>query len=279
MAQLFNVIGFRLETSDWIDFNKEREQERRRICDFITTDQRDCPEQKISATSRRDQYKVHHRRIELDSHANTIVFVKNCVVLAFTGRECDVSPYTDTYDSIKSVPIAKAGTAWTSPELGTTSILVFNKGLWMGNKMEHTLVNPKLIRFGITVQDNLVCESPLYLTTEVGDFVLPLQMKKTNVMANTRTPTAQELHDSTHIVLSSKHPWDPHRVRFPESSRTVQEEIEMQRSIGGVRVSRVSVSREEPTNEKLSEAEIFDMDGVLSRSISSVKISKVEVPV
>jgi len=41
MAQLFNVIGFRLETSDWIDFNEEREQERC-ICDFVTTDRRDC---------------------------------------------------------------------------------------------------------------------------------------------------------------------------------------------------------------------------------------------
>jgi hypothetical protein len=49
MAQLCNVIGFRLETSDWIDFNKEQDQERR-ICDFVTTDRRDCPEQKISAT-------------------------------------------------------------------------------------------------------------------------------------------------------------------------------------------------------------------------------------
>ena len=66
-------------------------------------------------------------------------------------------------------------------------------------------------------------------------------------------------------------------MRFPESSRTVQEEIEMQRSIGGVRVSRVGVSWEEPTNEILSEAEIFNMDGIFSRLISSVKISKVEV--
>jgi len=102
-------------------------------------------------------------------------------------------------------------------------------------------------------------------------------MKGTNVMANTRTPSAQELHDCTHIVLSSQHPWDPHRVRFPESSRTVQEEIEMQRSIGAVRVSCVGLSREKPTNKKLSEAEIFNMDGVLRRLISSVKISKVEV--
>ena len=89
MAQLFNVIGFRLETSDWIDFNEEREQERS-TCDFVTTDRRDYPERKISATSREGQHKIHHGRI--DSHANTIVFGKNCVVLAFTGRECDVSP-------------------------------------------------------------------------------------------------------------------------------------------------------------------------------------------
>ena len=53
----------------------------------------------------------------------------------------------------------------------------------------------------------------------------------------------------------------------------------MQRSIGGVRVSCVGVSWEEPTNEKLSKAEIINMDGVLSRLISSVKISKVEVQV
>jgi len=115
--------------------------------------------------------------------------------------------------------------------------------------------------------------------TEEGDFVLPLQMKGTNVMANTCTPTAQELHDCTHIVLLSTHPWDPHRVRYPESSRTVQEKIGMQRSIDGVRVSRGGVSWEEPANEKSSKVEIFNMDGVLSRLISSVKISKVKVQV
>ena len=74
---------------------------------------------------------------------------------------------------------------------------------------------------------------------EDGEFVLPLGMKGTNVMANTRTPTAEELHDCMHITLSSHHPWDPHRVRFPESSRTVQEEIdEVHISIDGVGVSR-----------------------------------------
>jgi hypothetical protein len=97
--------------------------------------------------------------------------------------------------------------------------------------------------------------------TEGCDFVLPLQMKGNNVMANTRTPTAQELHDCTHIVLLSEHPWGPHRVRFPASSCTVQEKFEMQRLIGGVRVSCKGICWEEPTNEKLFKAKIFNMDG------------------
>jgi len=62
MAQSFNFIGFKLETTDWIDFNKE--QEKRRICNIVTTDRRDCPERKISATSREDQHEVHYERIE-----------------------------------------------------------------------------------------------------------------------------------------------------------------------------------------------------------------------
>ena len=139
MAHLFNVIGFRMGNSDWINFNEERDE--RRICDFVTTDCRDCPERKILATSREGQQGVNHGQIMLDhSHADMIVLGKNCAVLSFTGSECDVSPYTDTYDSIKSVPIAKAGTAWTSPEPGSTFILVFsNKGLWMGDKMDHSI--------------------------------------------------------------------------------------------------------------------------------------------
>ena len=42
-----------------------------------------------------------------------------------------------------------------------------------------------------------------------------------------------------HITLSSHHPWDPHRVRFLESSRTVQEKMdEVQILIDDVGVSR-----------------------------------------
>ena len=101
--------------------------------------------------------------------------------------------------------------------------------------MDHTLVNPNQMRnFIIKVQDNPYDDSPLYLMTEDGDFALPLALQVTNIMADTRTPTEEELQACNHITLSSHHPWDPNRVRFPHPYRTVQEEVEMLRTIGAV---------------------------------------------
>ena len=73
--------------------------------------------------------------------------------------------------------------------------------------MDHSLINPiQLHLYGVTVQDNPVCDSPLYTMIEDGEFVFTLGMKGMNVMANTRTPMVEELHDYMHITLSSHHP-------------------------------------------------------------------------
>ena len=82
-----------------------RKQERViHICDFTTTYKRDCSYRTISTNSHIEL--VHHERIELNSYADTIVFGRNCVVIHYTERECNVSPYTEAYEPIKSVNIA-----------------------------------------------------------------------------------------------------------------------------------------------------------------------------
>ena len=53
----------------------------------------------------------------------------------FDGMTCEVSPYSDSYESIKDVPIVAAATAWTNAETGETHILYFNQILWYGKKM------------------------------------------------------------------------------------------------------------------------------------------------
>jgi hypothetical protein len=127
----------------------------------------------------------------------------------------------------------QAGTAWDNPETGETVIYVLNEAIWLADKLEHTLVNPNQLRaFGIAVQDNPFSDAPIYIATEDSEDVLPLKCSGTILMANTRTPTDQELSTCRHIVLSSEHAWDPQKVRFPEASRTVEEEIS--RKVGAI---------------------------------------------
>lgn len=85
-------------------------------------------------------------KLELDSHADTCVFGANFVLLSYTGRECDVAPYSDDYDAVENVSIVAAATAWTCQESGETFILVFNEGLWMPKSMPHSLVNPNQLQ-------------------------------------------------------------------------------------------------------------------------------------
>ena len=54
---------------------------------------------------------INHGRIELDTHADTIVFGQSFILLSETERECDISPYTDEYEVINNVPIVSAATS------------------------------------------------------------------------------------------------------------------------------------------------------------------------
>ena len=104
--------------------------------------------------------------MELYSHTDTIICSPNCIVMHFTVKECDVTPYTDAYDNIKAVPIVQSSTAYDNPETGKIMILNLNKAICMGEAMYHTLVNPNQLRaYGMTFQDNPFAESPICIAT------------------------------------------------------------------------------------------------------------------
>ena len=148
-------------------------------------------------------------KMDMDSHADTTVAGANCCVLSYTGKECDVAPYREDYDSIPNIPIVTAATAWQSDYTGQVYIIVFNEALWMGNDMSDTLVNPNQMRhFGTIVQDNSTSESPLHIRTNDASFSMPLQIRGTIVGASTHTPTEQELQECPRIELTSRNTWD-----------------------------------------------------------------------
>jgi hypothetical protein len=136
--------------------------------------------------------------------------------------------------------MVQAATSFDHPD---TFILIFNEAIWMGAKMDHTLVNPNQVRaYGLTIQDNLFDTSPFYASTEDGEFNIPVLCQGTKVCALTRTPTDRELSSCPHIILLSPHNWDPHNVQFPKAVCTVEEEVA--RTVGATRSGRDEFSSE-----------------------------------
>ena len=150
---------------------------RSKICDFTTSCQMIAKVKANGPTSRiiRAANTIKHCRIDIDNHADTIVFGQSFILLSETGRECYVLPYTDDYEYSKNVPIVSTATEWTSLELDETFIIILNEGLRMSTTMERILVNPNQLRhFGVTVQDNSYSSYPLYIEYLDHYFVLSL---------------------------------------------------------------------------------------------------------
>jgi hypothetical protein len=115
------------------------------------------------------------------------------VILHYTGRECDVSPYTEVYESVKVVPIVSGATAWTDEETGSTYILVVNEGLWMPSTVKAGLINPNQLRaHGTEVQDNHF-GGTMYIKETDEIVMIPMYADGTDICIKTRTPTQEEL--------------------------------------------------------------------------------------
>ena len=170
--------------------------------------------------------------IELDTHANTTVLGSNCVVPSYTGKECEVSPYSSQYEAVRNIPVVMGATVWTNDADGTAYLLIFHESLWMGDKWDHKLVNPNQLRaYGVNIQDNPFDAKPLSITP--NDASVELYLEGTIICGDTRTPTEPELSQLPRLILTSPHDWDPHNVCFPfcnsQSSNSVS--IESNHSI------------------------------------------------
>ena len=105
---------------------------------------------------------VFDGRVELDTHADTFVAGRNCLLMHYTERVCDVMPYSDEYEAKKSVPIAQVATGYTAAN-GQRTILIVNEALWIP-ELKHSLMNPNQLRhFGVMVQDNPFSNSPMVI--------------------------------------------------------------------------------------------------------------------
>ena len=102
--------------------------------------------------------KVHTiANSEIDNHADTTCFGSNFTAIEFTGEQCEVAPFSSEYTTMDNIPVATAATAWDDPTTGETIILLFHQGLWFGDKLPNSLINPNQCRMhGVEI-----CNAPL----------------------------------------------------------------------------------------------------------------------
>jgi hypothetical protein len=198
---------------------------------------------------------------EMDTHADTSVAGSNFIMCEFDGTTCEVSPFTDEYQSMTDVPIVSAATAWTDDESGETVILWFNQILWYGNKLDHSLINPNQLRHnGVSVCDDITDRNRRFGIDIHGDLFIPFEMKGTVISFESRVPTKWELQNCRIVTVTSDEVWDPTKVRIaavsPNGSRdpddgrlenplraisdAYDESIMLKQMISAVRVSRTS---------------------------------------
>ena len=135
---------------------------------------------------------------ECDTNADTCWLVKNFVILKFNQRALYMYAYIQYIAHIVGVQIVSGATAWDDPVTGQTYILVINEGLYYGNKMDHSLINPNQIRaYGIPLWDNTYYQSRNgELSIELDEDV-KVQMKTqgTKILFESRAPTKQEVQE------------------------------------------------------------------------------------
>ena len=81
------------------------------LSDITTSELRISQTHRVVNTNKEDT--PFRGRSELDSHADTTVAGKNCVILRYTDHICDIAQFSDKYTPMKDVPIVSSATGYT----------------------------------------------------------------------------------------------------------------------------------------------------------------------
>ena len=220
----------------------------------------------------------------MDSHADTTCFGSNFTPIYFTGEHCEVSPFSDEYSKMTDIPVASAATAWDDPETGKTTILIFHQGLWFGDKLPHSLINPNQCRMhGI-----VLCDDPFDPHRALGfedlftETFVPMVFENNIIYFKSRAPSLDELRTLDHIDMTSEEQWDPAKASQRHLSR---EEEEHRRIIASVKIDQQTIGAERPEEPQLpyGEAEydlllascsaVYSERTLIQRLVASVRIA------
>ena len=149
---------------------------------------------------------------ECDTNVDTCCLGKNFVILEFTQQAADMYAYIKDIAPIVGVPILSGTIAWDDPVTGQTYILVINEGLYYGNKMDHSLINPNQIRaYGIPPWDNAYNQTRNDELSIELDEAVKVQMKTqgTNILLNPEPLPSKNYRNAPRFISHKQQRMEP----------------------------------------------------------------------
>ena len=162
--------------------------------------------------------------IELDSHADSPVVGKNSFILRRTGKQVNVSGFTDRLGSAIPVDVVDAAVAYDCNYTGNTYIMIIRNALYL-REMRVNLIPPFMMRLAeIDVDEcpKFLARKPtinnhsIYFSKE--DLRLPLQLYGIISYLPTRLPTEEDFDNAQlELELTPKvNEWNPHDYIYQE---------------------------------------------------------------
>jgi hypothetical protein len=195
-------------------------------------------------SSARKVFKVNHSninintnegKIELDTHADTSCASAHVCIIDYTGQTCSVSVFSHELPTMTDVPIINGAVAYDHPETGEVFIIAMNQHLYLGDKIENSLICLNQCRYNNVIVDDVplhlsdTSTHSLYFTEE--DVHIPLQLNGCISHINMRYPTDHEINNCTWLQLTADTEWDPYS---PNISTYEEKEIRKRRTVSAI---------------------------------------------
>ena len=123
-------------------------------------------------------------------------------------------PFLPNYSKKIDAPIITGATA-VDLKNGLTVALIFGQGLWFGDRMDKSLINPNQYRHNKI----LVCDDPTDNYRDIGltiddNIFIPMGMEGTTYGFDSLSTTLEEMASCKRITASHKNEWDTSMVHF-----------------------------------------------------------------
>jgi len=178
---------------------------------------------------------------------------------------------------MNNIPIVTAATAFDDPNTGQTTILIIGQALYMGDKVQHTLLCPNQLRaYGLHVEDTPMHLAPSSKPSAHAihcpetDFTIPLSLEGVFSYFPSRTPTIDEIETCKRVYLTNEHEWNPHSQHFQDQENNVIEHNQGDYYVNSKQRQIMTVN----SNDMINISAAYDDNTTLSKIASTTSTNR-----